>query len=72
MIGPDSMLVNPEAVNHVSELLKNIVLGVTSLVTVASMITALTRTPNKFHSLNGIYRAIEFCALVVGKAKNKE
>ena len=39
------------------------------IITVASIITALTPTPKDDAWVGKAYRALEWCALVVGKAK---
>jgi len=61
-----------ETVNQAPDIIKNIVLGCTSMVTLASAITAWTRTPNKFSKFASLYRVIERFALVIGKAKQSD
>jgi len=62
----------PEIVNTGMELGKNILLGITSAISLASLITAGTRTPSRFTKFGKIYRLIEKIALVVGKAKQQD
>ena len=64
----DPISVN-ETVNQITPLIKNIILGCTSAVTLASLITAWTKTPNKFSKFSKLYKIIEKIGLVVGNAK---
>jgi len=49
-----------------------ILMGVTSIITGASLITAGTKTPKQGTKLHKIYGIVEKIALVVGKAKDKD
>jgi hypothetical protein len=57
----DYILANPERV----------LTGITTVVSVASVITASTETPPPDTFLGKLYRILELLALVVGKAKQK-
>ena len=43
--------------------------AITALVTACSAITALTPTPKDDKIIGKIYKLLEICALVIGKAK---
>ena len=55
----DYILANPE----------RILTGITTIVSVASVITASTETPKPETVLGKLYKILELLALVVGKAK---
>lgn len=57
----DYLLSNPERILSVA----------TGAVTIASLVTANTETPDPDTWLGKAYRIIEILAMVVGKAKNK-
>jgi len=61
----------PESINTIWPIIKNICLTITSVITVASLITAGTETPKKYSKLNKFYQFVEKLALVVGKVKEK-
>ena len=68
-------MIEPEVVEvalNIPELIKNVVLGFTSLVTVCSFITAATKTPKRWSSLDKLYKVIEVMALVVKNAKEQD
>ena len=44
---------------------------ITGVVTIASAVTAATKTPRKNSKLNIIYRLIELLALNIGRAKDR-
>jgi hypothetical protein len=55
----DYILSNPE----------RILTGITTVVSVASVITAATETPKPETALGKLYKILELLALVIGKAK---
>ena len=53
------------------EMIVNIVIYITIIVTVASLIAASTPTPKDDHWFSYLYKVIDWCALNVLKAKDK-
>ena len=49
----------------------NILMWVTAIISIASVIAAITPTPQDDHWFSYIYRVIDWCALNVLKAKDK-
>jgi|TARA_R110001599_G_scaffold192361_1_gene387621 hypothetical protein len=56
---------------EIIEWLIRLALAVPYIVMAASLITALTPTPADDAIVGKLYRIIEWCALVIGKAKEK-
>jgi hypothetical protein len=56
---------------EIIEWLIRVALAVPYIVMAASLITALTPTPADDAIVGKAYRIIEWCALVIGKAKDK-
>jgi len=53
------------------EFIFNLITWVTVIITVASFIAASTPTPKDDVWIGKLYKLIDFCALNVGKAKDK-
>jgi|TARA_R100001510_G_C7463820_1_gene83175 hypothetical protein len=49
----------------------NIIMWVTAIISIASVVAAITPTPKDNHWLKPIYNVIDWCALNIGKAKEK-
>ncbi len=49
----------------------NILVWITAIISIASVIAAITPTPKDDHWFSYIYRVIDWCALNIGKAKDK-
>ncbi len=47
----------------------NILAWVTAIISIASVIAAITPTPRDDHWFSYIYRVIDWCALNIGRAK---
>ena len=55
---------------HLNELLPKVATVLTSVVAVASAVCAVTGTPDPNTNLGKVYKALEWLALNVGKAKD--
>ena len=49
----------------------NIIAWVTAIISIASVVAAITPTPKDNHWVSHIYKVIDWCALNVLKAKDK-
>ena len=49
----------------------NIIMWITAIISIASVIAAITPTPKDDHWFSHIYKIIDWCALNIGKAKDK-
>ena len=60
-----------DTINLLLENIDLILTTLTSIVVIASLIVAGTKTPDPDSKLGKIYKLIEFLAIVVGKAKDE-
>tara|TARA_R100000353_G_scaffold140391_1_gene100060 strand:- start:446 stop:607 length:162 start_codon:yes stop_codon:yes gene_type:complete len=49
----------------------NLFMWVTAIIAIASFVAAVTPTPKGNKLLSKLYKVIDFCALNIGKAKDK-
>ena len=49
----------------------NIIVWVTAIISIASVIAAITPTPKDDVWVGNLYKVIDWCALNIGKAKEK-
>tara|TARA_R110000851_G_scaffold79959_1_gene176202 strand:+ start:52 stop:255 length:204 start_codon:yes stop_codon:yes gene_type:complete len=56
-------------IQQIWAMVPEIIAAVTSIVTVASIVIAGTKTPNPNSALGKVYKVLEWAALNIGKAK---
>ena len=49
----------------------NIIMWITAIISIASVVAAITPTPKDDHWFSYLYKVIDWCALNIGKAKEK-
>jgi|TARA_R100000030_G_scaffold63360_1_gene48045 hypothetical protein len=49
----------------------NIIMWVTAIISIASVVAAITPTPKDDAWVGKLYKVIDWCALNIGKAKDK-